>query len=67
MIRIDYSVQATHVNTTWVSETGDLHSLLGRIQFSHEEWEKTWKALLLTDNQPPFFTFNNKTNPNPTP
>ncbi len=39
MIRIDYKIVENHVNTTWVSEDGDSHSLMGRLVFTKEQFK----------------------------
>lgn len=60
MIRIDYSVNAEvgTVNTTWIGEADDKHSMIGRQTMTIEEWAETYSAL----NSSHFFRLEEKRN-----
>ena len=40
MIRIDYKIDGQNVLTTWVYENGDMHSMMGRVTFTIDQWRK---------------------------
>ncbi len=49
MIRIDYKPDGNgHVQTTWVLEDGDKHSIMGRLLFFEEEFDALREVITMT-------------------